>query len=111
PFTLGKTTKFQGCGDCQLRKQCTNSTSGRSLHIAQDEPLQKRLRRQQSTRLGRASLRKRVVVEHRQAHLVAKQGDRARYIGVRKNLFDTRRHAAVLNLETLHLAEVSASNQ
>jgi hypothetical protein len=108
---LGKTTKFGGCAQCHLRKQCTQSKTGRSLHIARDEPLQRRLRRQQDTRLGRHSLRKRVVVEHRQAHLVAKQGHRARYLGVRKNVFDTRRHAAVLNLETIQLAEISSSNQ
>jgi hypothetical protein len=46
-------------------------------------------------------LRHRVAVEHRVAHLGARQGRRARYKGVRTNLFDVRRTAAVLNLQTL----------
>ena len=45
-------------------------------------------------------MRQRVGVEHRLAHLGARQGRRARYTGVRKNLFDVRRTAAVLNLQT-----------
>ena len=35
------------------------------------------------------------------AHLEARQGRRARYKEVRTNLFDVRRTAAVLNLQTL----------
>jgi hypothetical protein len=38
-------------------------------------------------------------VEHAIAHLVAHQGRRARYKGLRKNQFDGRRHAAVSNLQ------------
>jgi len=43
-----------------------------------------------------------VKVEHVLAHLSRKQGRRARYLGVRKNVFDLRRHAAVVNLEAIH---------
>jgi hypothetical protein len=43
----------------------------------------------------------RVAVEHRLAHVGRKQGRRARYLGVRKNLFDLRRAAAVVNLEVI----------
>lgn len=50
--------------------------------------------------LRRAKLRERVGVEHRPAHL-ANQGRRARYRGVRKNLFDLRRACAIQNLETI----------
>jgi hypothetical protein len=46
-----------------------------------------------------------VKIEHRLAHLSRKQGRRARYIGVRKNVFDLRRHASVVNLETIHRRE------
>ena len=52
-------------------------------------------------------LRERVAIEHRLAHHARKQGTRARYLGVRKNVFDARRHAANLNLEQLQLAEAA----
>jgi hypothetical protein len=58
---------------------------------------------------GRERLRERVPVEHRLAHLAQKQGLRARYLQIRPNLFDLRRHAAVLNLEVVQnkLAEAA----
>jgi hypothetical protein len=37
-------------------------------------------------------------VEHALAAIGRSQGNKARYIGTRKNLFDLRRHAAVNNL-------------
>ena len=51
----------------------------------------------------------RVAVEHSLAHLVRRQGRRARYWGVRKNTFDLRRAASVQNLETIDrkLAQVA----
>ncbi|TMA53295.1 MAG: hypothetical protein E6J80_11485 [Deltaproteobacteria bacterium] len=51
------------------------------------------------TQRGRASRRKRTVVEHTLAHQLAPQGRRARYKGLRKNQFDGRRHTAVSNLQ------------
>jgi hypothetical protein len=64
--------------------------------------LQQRLRKLTKTRNGRARVRERVAVEHSLPHLSRRQGRRARYRGVRKNLFDVRRTAAVQNLETVH---------
>ena len=49
------------------------------------------LREHQTSRLGRAKLRERITVEHSLAHIGQWQGDRARYLGIRKNLFDLRR--------------------
>ena len=106
PLRLGTTIEFdpQGCARCPLRVQCTKRPlgNGRQVRIAQDEQLQQRLRKQSATKKGRARLRERVSIEHRLAHLVRRQGRRARYLGVRRNLFDTRRAAALQNLETIH---------
>lgn len=52
-------------------------------------------------------------VEHTLAHISQWQGDKARYIGLRKNLFDLRRMAVVHNLHVLarmsetHAGEIS----
>jgi len=51
------------------------------------------------TPAGRAKLR--VAVEHSLSHIGRWQGDQARYIGTRKNLFDLRRTAVVHNLHVL----------
>ncbi len=51
--------------------------------------------------MGRAKLRERVAVEHTLARVGQWQGNRARYIGVRKNLFDLRRMAVVHNLHVI----------
>jgi hypothetical protein len=48
----------------------------------------------------------RTVIEHKLAHISQRQGDAARYVGVRENTFDLRRASAIQNLETLHLLEV-----
>jgi hypothetical protein len=105
PFRLGTVVEFPAtaCDRCPLRAQCTTAAlgRGRTVSIAEDEPFQQRLRQRAATRAGRAQLRQRVAVEHRLAHLGARQGRRARYKGIRKNLFDVRRTAAVLNLETM----------
>jgi hypothetical protein len=59
----------------------------------------KHFRRLQQSRPGRQALRERVKVEHALAHVAARKGERARYVGVRKNLFDLRRAAVIQNLE------------
>jgi hypothetical protein len=59
------------------------------------------LRERQQTVQGRAQLRERVAVEHTLAHVGRWQGRRARYRGLRKNLFDLRRCAVVHNLHVL----------
>ena len=59
------------------------------------------LRERQLTPSGRARLRERVTIEHTLAHVEQWQGKRARYLGLRKNLFDLRRTAVVYNLHVL----------
>jgi len=102
---FGSVVEFdpEACDHCHLRANCTaaRAGSGRTVAIAENERLQHRLRKLQRTRTGRAKLRERVGVEHRLAHLARRQGRRARYRGVRKNLFDLRRACAIQNLETI----------
>jgi len=106
PFALGEVVKFNpnACDACPLREKCTSVTPGygRTIKIAHDEQLQHRLRKLTASSKGRERLRERVKVEHVLAHVARKQGRRARYLGVRKNLFDLRRHAVVVNLEAIH---------
>jgi hypothetical protein len=103
-FEPGQVVEFDPeiCGPCFLRCLCTLSASrkGRLVRIAEDEALQQKLRKLQGTPAGRERLRARTGVEHRLAHLAARQGPKARYRGTRKNLFDLRRIAAVENLDT-----------
>jgi hypothetical protein len=112
-FTLGDVIEFDpdACGRCPMRMQCTSAAkgSGRTVAIALDEPLQHRLRKLVVSAKGRERLRERVKVEHALAHLSRKQGRRARYLGIRKNIFDLRRHAAVVNLETIHRKHTAAA--
>ena len=92
------------CRSCPIRMQCVPAeyTRGRTLTLHLQERLLQDLRVLKSSPEGRKKLRLRVVVEHRLAHQVRRQGRRARYVGVRKNTFDSRRVAAV---ENLHCAQ------
>jgi DDE family transposase/transposase-like protein DUF772 len=103
PFAAGGVVHFPAatCGACALRERCTRSAQGRSVTIHADERLLEELRERQLTPQGRAKLRERVAVEHGLAHVGQWQGDRARYFGVRKNLFDLRRTAVVNNLHVI----------
>jgi Transposase DDE domain len=103
PFRPGATVQFPAatCAACPLRAQCTRSTRGRTVAIHPDEALLTELRARQQTTAGRATLRARVGVEHALARIGQWQGDRARYRGLRKNLFDLRRMAVVSNLHDL----------
>jgi hypothetical protein len=103
PFIPGGKVQFpaQVCAACPLRTQCTTSSRGRSVQIHPDEALLVELRQCQQTPHGRAKLRERTLVEHTLAHVDRWQGDRARYIGRRKNLFDLRRVAVVHNLHVI----------
>lgn len=105
-FTPGSIVEFdpEACARCPLRAQCTMAApgAGRTVAIAEDEALQQRLRKLTASRSGRERLRERVHVEHSLAHVGRKQGRRARYRGIRNNLFDLRRASAVVNLETAH---------
>lgn len=69
------------------------------------------LRQRQDTELGRAKLRERSQVEHTLAHLGQWQGDRARYLGARKNLFDLRRVAVIHNLHVIARMPAPAFSQ
>ncbi len=102
-FEPGGTVHFpmSSCRVCPLRERCTQSKRGRSVSIHPDEKLLEELRRRQLTPSGRQKLRERVGVEHSLAHIGQWQGDRARYIGTRKNLFDLRRSAVVHNLHVI----------
>jgi transposase len=76
--------------------------------IHPDEALLWELRQRQLTPAGRAKLRERVAVEHALAHIGRWQGRRARYRGIRKNLFDLRRSAIIHNLYVIaRLPEIS----
>jgi IS5 family transposase len=86
------------CNACTLKSACTRSKSGRHLAIHPEEDFHQHLREVRKTPQGRKLLRQRVAVEHRLAAIGQTQGNRARYKGERKNLFDLRRHAAVHNL-------------
>jgi transposase len=103
PFALGTTVRFPAplCRSCLYQARCTHSTHGRTVHIHPDERLLAELRARQLTSAGRAALRERVGAEHALARIGQWQGDRARYIGERKNLFDLRRMAVVSNLHDL----------
>ena len=103
PFEAGGVVHFPAatCGACDVRERCTRSAQGRSVTIHPDERLLEELRARQLTPQGRAKLRERVAVEHGLAHVGQWQGDRARYLGVRKNLFDLRRTAVVNNLHVI----------
>lgn len=108
PFRPGRVVHFplEICAACQHRERCTRSEKqGRSVSIHPDERLLAELRERQQSATGRTELRKRVKVEHSLAHLGHWQGDRARYRGQQKNLFDLRRTAVVHNLHVLKRLE------
>lgn len=114
-FEPGGIVRFPAdtCAQCPLKAQCTPSANGRSVSIHPDEALLIELRTLQQTSRGRAQLRERVAVEHTLAHVGRWQGRRARYRGVRKNLFDLRRCAVVHNLHVLarsHLLQADLQN-
>src|SRR5260370_32722333 len=69
--------------------------------IAPDEPLKQRMRKLLQTPAGRERLRRRSRIEHRLSHVTRRQGRRARYRGIRKNLFALRRAATIHNLQVL----------
>ncbi|MEM9692080.1 MAG: IS1182 family transposase [Myxococcota bacterium] len=109
----GDTVHFdpEACGPCCLRTNCTQAASGagRSVSIANDEAPQQKYRKLQKSPTGRAALRERVAVEHSLAHVASRKGDKARYRGTRRNLFDLRRASAIQNLEALHRIQKEAA--
>jgi hypothetical protein len=111
PFVPGGVVHFpkEICAACPLKAQCTTSPKGRSVSIHPDEALLVELRQGQQTPHGRSKLRERVAVEHTLAHIGHWQGRRARYRGLRKNLFDLRRCAVVHNLHVLARSQLLSS--
>ena len=111
-FSVGTVVEFDPdiCDRCPLRAQCTTAAArhGRPVAIAENEPLQHRLREQTRTSAGRAALRERTMIEHKLAHISQRQGNEARYVGIRKNTFDLRRASAIQNLESIHRSEVES---
>ena len=89
------------CHACAVREACTTAATGRSIALHPQEALLQDLRATMRTSDGRASLRRRTTVEHSLARLDQIQGKKARYKGTRKNTLDTRRCAAVANLQSL----------
>ena len=69
--------------------------------LAQVELFLLQLRAARRTPEGRLRARDRIHVEHGLARLATRSGRRARDRGLRKNLFDERRHAALVNLRAL----------
>jgi hypothetical protein len=88
------------CAGCPHRARCQkpDAKSGRKIQIHPREDLLKKLRAGPTTPAGRAALRARVAIEHQLAHVTARQGPRARYVGVRKNEYDLRRAGIIHNL-------------
>lgn len=111
-FTFGTMVEFDSdiCDRCAQRSLCTTAElgHGRSVAIVENERLQHRLRKQMQTAAGRAALRERTTIEHKLAHISQRQGNHARYVGIRNNTFDLRRASAIQNLETLHRAEIES---
>lgn len=101
------------CAACALRPNCTTAKGrhGRTIQISKDEHLQAKLRKLQATNHGRERLRQRTAVEHTLAHLGQRQGRKARYRGVRKNVFDVRRAAVIQNLEIIGRRVAGAVSQ
>jgi hypothetical protein len=103
PITLGAVARFDAanCGPCPRRAQCTTAADGkgRTLSIAADEPLQRTFAALVASSVGRERLRERVAIEHTIARHTQIQGKQARYRGIRKNLYDSRRIGALMNLE------------
>jgi len=111
-FALGTVVEFDPeiCDHCSLRAKCTTAEigNGRTVAIAENELLQQRLRKLVRTPAGRDELRERTLIEHKLAHISQRQGNHARYRGVRKNTFDVRRAAAIQNLEVTHRSHAEA---
>lgn len=103
PMVLGQIARFEPdiCNACELKSKCTTSERGRGLRVAANEPLQAKLRVLQSSQNGRARLRERVPVEHTLSHVSQRQGNRARYLGKRKNEYDLTRAAVLVNLQVI----------
>ena len=98
----GRTYQFgMLCDGCPLRDQCTKSAKGRTLKQHPQERLLRKARAEVATPEGRARLRRRVKVEHRQARLAQLGVKRARYVGRAKTECQGLLAATIVNLRTI----------
>jgi IS5 family transposase len=93
----------ENCARCPQRQLCTRAAPdrGRSVTLHPQEDFLIQLRTAARAPEGRVRLRQRIAVEHRLAAVHNRQGDRARYRGLRKNLFDLCRYAVLNNLSVI----------
>jgi len=109
----GVYARFSGsdCVPCPQRAQCQKPTARypRVILINPQEALLQKLVHQRAKPEGRAATRKRTAIEHVLAHVVFRQGDRARYFGARKNEYDLRRTGTIFNLQAIDRAERQAA--
>jgi hypothetical protein len=114
PIELGRRMFFpaETCFNCHLRDGCTTAKDrGRCVEIHPREKLHQQLLALSRERLGRVALRERVDAEHALAHISQRQGNEARYMGVRKNTFHLTMASAIQNLEraqTLQIERLAA---
>jgi len=93
----------ESCARCPQRQLCTRAAPdrGRSISLHPQEAFLIQLRAAARAPEGRIRLRQRIAVEHRLGALHNRQGDRARFRTLRKNLFDLRRYAVLNNLSVI----------
>ena len=105
----GSVARFpaRACGPCPRREDCTRAAPprGRTITLHPQESLLQSLAKAKATPEGRAALRERTPVEHGLGHICNRQGRRARYRGVNKNVFDLCRYAVIENLFVADRAE------
>ena len=93
------------CSTCQIKNKCSDSKTGRTIAIHDNEAMLQTLKYYVETPEGRKEARERVKVEHALASICNRKGLRARYVGLRLNEYDLNRTAMVTNLHiALNLA-------
>jgi hypothetical protein len=93
------------CSTCQIKNKCSDSKTGRTIAIHDNEAMLQTLKYYVETPEGRKEARERVKVEHALASISNRKGLRARYVGLRLNEYDLNRTAMVTNLHiALNLA-------
>jgi hypothetical protein len=97
---------IKSCFNCILKNKCSDSKSGRTITIHNQEAMLQDLKHFVETSEGRAEARERVKVEHALASICNRKGPRARYNGTRLNEFDLNRTAMISNL---HIAMALAA--
>jgi hypothetical protein len=105
----GKVFRFGACcGGCEWRAHCTSAAEGRQVRVHPQEALLLAARAWQQTPEGRATLRQRVVVEHRLARLGQLRVGQARYVGRRKTRFQLLIAATIANLRRVWNLQAAA---